>query len=138
MFPPFRMVAPLIALSALTACGDADDSGGESPTLVMTSPADGDTVCGSPLVVEMHVENFTLTNEDMDDPPPNTGHIHVYLNGQEVAQSDQETTEIQNVPDQSYQLKADLALANHGALNPAVGTKPIYITVDSTVCETTK
>jgi hypothetical protein len=91
-------------------------------------------VCGTPLVVEASVTNFTLTNEDIEDPPPGEGHMHVYLNGQEVAQAGEETVEINDVTDGEYQLKCDLALANHAPLVPYVGTDPIYITVDAKVC----
>ena len=115
------------------ACTDGGDSDAH-PTLELLSPTDGDTVCGTPLVVETQVTNFTLTNEDIEDPPPGEGHLHVYLNGQEWAQAGRETVEINDVGDGEYQLKCDLAQANHEALDPYVGTDPIYITVDAKVC----
>jgi hypothetical protein len=120
-------------LLVLLGCGDGGDSAG-APTLTLLAPADGDTVCGDPLVVQVDVENFTLTNEDKEDSPDDLGHLHVYLNGQEVAQAGRETVEIRDVADGDYQLKTDLALANHDALVPYVGTEPIYIVIDSTAC----
>jgi hypothetical protein len=128
------MLALPLLLAACTGDGGTDDTGECAPTLTMTSPADSATVCGSPLVVTVDVTGFTLTNADIEDPPPCTGHLHVYLNGQEAAQADQETVEIQDVADGAYQLKADLALADHSALNPYVGTDPIYVTVDNATC----
>jgi hypothetical protein len=124
----------ILALLALTACSGADDTGDGAISLTLLSPADGATVCGDPLVVESDVENFTLTNETIEDAPGDVGHIHVYLNGQEAAQSDKETIELSGIADGAYQLRLDLALANHLALDPYVGTDPIYITVDATVC----
>ena len=121
-------------LFLFVACGDGGSDSQGSPTLELLSPHDGDTVCGMPLVIEARVTNFTLTNEDIEDPPPGEGHLHVYLNGQEVAQAGQEEVEINDVKDGEYQLRCDLALANHDALDPYVGTEPIYITVDHTVC----
>ncbi len=112
---------------------DAAAATSGDPSLTLVSPSDGDTVCGNPLVVVTDVQNFTLTNETIEDPPPNTGHMHVYLNGQEVAQSDQETVEISDVAEADYQLAVDLALADHSALIPYVGVT-IYITVDDSVC----
>jgi hypothetical protein len=119
---------------ALACTGGPADSASGPISLTLLSPADGDTVCGDPLVVETDVENFILTNETIEDSPPNEGHMHVYLNGQEVAQSDQETVQISGVTDGAYQLKLDLARADHEALDPYVGTDPIYITVDDTLC----
>jgi hypothetical protein len=123
----------LLALNACTGTDDAPDTGTGPIGLVLVSPADGDTVCGAPLVVETDVQNFVLTNETIEDGPPNEGHLHLYLNGQEVAQSDQERIEMTDVAEAEYQLKVDLALANHQALNPYVGTT-IYVTVDDSVC----
>jgi len=130
-----RLIA-LLSLSLLGCTGSTDgDTSATSgdPSLTLVSPSDGDTVCGSPLEVVADVENFTLTNDTIEDPPPNTGHMHVYLNGQEAAQSDQETVEINDVAEAEYQLSLDLALADHSALDPYVGVT-IYITVDNSLC----
>src|SRR5215203_2643909 len=116
------------------ACSDGGSDSQGAPTLELLSPADGERVCGTPLAVQARVTNFTLTHEDIEDPPPGEGHLHVYLNGQEVAQAGTERVEINDVIDGDYQLKCDLALANHDALDPYVGTDPIYITVDAKVC----
>ena len=126
----------LLSLSLLGCPGSTDgDSSATTgdPSLTLVSPANGDVVCGSPLKVVADVANFTLTNETIEDPPPNTGHMHVYLNGQEVAQSDQETVEINDVAEAEYQLSLDLSLADHSALDPYVGVT-IYITVDNSLC----
>ena len=91
-------------LFLIVACSDDGSDSQDSPTLELLSPHDGDTVCGTPLVVETRVTNFELTNEDIEDPPPGVGHLHVYLNGQEVAQAGGETVEIHDVTDGEYQL----------------------------------
>ena len=127
-------MAPLLAWLLLPGCpASGDDTSGGTIALTLLSPTDGAVVCGDPLVVETRVENFTLTNETIEDAPPDVGHLHVYLNGQEVAQSDQETVSIAGVTDGEWQLRVDLALANHDALDPYVGTT-IYITVDDSLC----
>lgn len=130
-----RRLSPCLAV-LFGACASAtDDSGSASKAISLTllRPTDGETVCGSPLVVETEVENFTLTNETFEDAPSNVGHLHVYLNGQEVAQSDQETVTVAALEETTYQLRVDLALSNHEALSPYVGTT-IYITVDNSLC----
>src|SRR4030095_11866893 len=118
-------------LLLIAACSAGGPYSQGSPTLELLSPHDGDTVCGTPLVVEARVTNFTLTNQDSQAPRRGEGHLHGDLNGQEVAQAGQETVEINDVTDGEYQLKCDLALANHGALAPYVRTDPIYIAVDA-------
>lgn len=116
----------------LIGCTGTDSAAGPI-ALTLLSPKDGDTVCGTPLLVETDIENFTLTNDSNEDAPSNVGHMHVYLNGQEVAQSEEETVAVSDVADGAWQLRVDLALANHEALDPYVG-QTVYITVDHTVC----
>jgi len=124
----------MLLLSLFLACDGGDDSSAEGPiSLTLLSPQEGDTVCGTPLMVVTQVDNFTLTNETIEDAPSNIGHLHVYLNGQEVSQSDQEEIPVPDVVDAPYQLKVDLALSNHQALNPYVGSV-VYITVDNSLC----
>lgn len=101
--------------------------------ITLLSPEDGATVCGTPLHVETSIENFTLTNESLPDAPSNVGHLHVYLNGQEVAQAEEEVVDVSEVADGEWQLRVDLALSNHEALDPYVG-QTVYITVDNALC----
>lgn len=120
----------LLLLALLPAC--ASGQTGEI-SLTLLSPLDGDVVCGEPLVVTTDVENFELTNDLDENAGDHVGHMHVYLNGQEVIQAGAETVEVNNIPDGEYQLRVDLALSNHDALDPYVGTT-VYITVDNTRC----
>ncbi len=127
---------PTVFALCLAACdaGEGDTVPSGEIALTLISPVDGAVVCGDPLVVETTIENFVLTNETLEDAPSNVGHLHIYLNGQEVAQSEEERVEVTGVTDGAYQLRADLALANHEALDPYVGTT-IYITVDTGACD---
>lgn len=119
---------PLLLL--LPACDPAP--AGEI-RLDLLSPADGDVVCGDPLVVATEVENFALTNDLDEQEGDRVGHLHVFLNGQEVIQGGEETVSVNGIPEGEYQLRVELALASHDALDPYVGTT-VYITVDNTLC----
>ena len=120
----------LTPLLLLCACG-AGPTGEIALTLL--SPLDGDVVCGDPLVVSTEVENFELTNDLDESVGDHVGHLHVFLNGQEVIQGGAETVEVNDIPGGEYQLRVELALANHDALDPYVGST-VYITVDDTLC----
>lgn len=124
----------MLALLLLACPGPLDSAeGSDAPTLRLVSPEDGAVVCGSPLVVVTELDNFRLTNETIEDPPPDLGHLHLYLNGQEVAQADAETIEVTNVEDNEYQLSVDIAHADHSAIDPYVGVT-IYVTVAASAC----
>ena len=122
-------------LVLLFACaGASPDSASGPPALTLLAPADGDVVCGDPLRISTRVENFTLTEEvATDDPALDKGHIHLYLNGQEAATSYTPDFEVPDIVEGEKQLRVELGLTNHEALDPYVGTT-IYVTVDNTVC----
>jgi hypothetical protein len=116
------------------ACTTASDSAAPvEPSLVLLRPADGDVVCGTPLVIETEVEGFDLVEENYQEATPGVGHVHVYLNGAEVLESGDEIMEVPDVLDRDYQLTVELGLANHAKVEPYVGTT-VYITVDNQVC----
>lgn len=104
-----------------------------APSLVLLAPEADSTVCGDPLEVRTEIEGFTLVGTEVESDEPATGHLHVFLNGQEVAHAGVEDVDIPDVEAQQYQLTVDLALANHEGLEPYVGTT-IYITVDDAKC----
>lgn len=121
-----------LLLSLFACVGNPDDTGAcGAPELTLLSPEDGATVDGDPLVVDTETRCFTLIAEGGygDDVPDNVGHIHVFLNGQEVATGSTDQTVVPDVAAGVYQLRVELALENHEALDPYVGTT-IYISVD--------
>jgi len=115
-----------------TTPGDVDDG---PASVAILAPADGEVVCGSPLVVETEVSGIDLIDpyDPPDPPPPGSGHLDVMLNGQDAAMSDQEVVEIALVEDGEYQLKVELSNADHTPLEPYAGDF-LYITVDAGVC----
>lgn len=103
------------------------------PAMRLVSPEDGAVVCGTPLVVVTEVEGFELTETEYLEATPGVGHIHLYLNGAEVLSSGAEVMEVPEVEDRDYQLTVELGLANHGKVEPYVGTT-IFITVEEGAC----
>jgi len=122
-----------LALLLLGCTGGSGDATGGAPSLTLIAPTDGSTVCGAPLHVEADVENFVLTLAAEDLAPPGSGHMHVYLNGQEEVETDQESVDLPDIVPGEYQVRLDLAYADHSALIPYVGTT-VYVTVDNDVC----
>jgi hypothetical protein len=60
--------------------GDQQDAGSESgvPAAVIVSPADGATVTGPDVQVDLAVENITLAAAGTNEP--GTGHLHLFIN----------------------------------------------------------
>lgn len=121
------------ALAALAlACTKAEPEG--DPSLVIVIPAEGATVCGDPLTVEVDVQDFELVPlTDGERVSPGTGHVDVFLNGQSATMVSEQTFELDGVQDGEWQLKCELVNADHTALEPYVADL-VYVTVDATVC----
>ncbi len=120
------------------ACTSQDERGevdGGDPFIELVAPVEGETVCGSPLAVEVVVENLELVApvEDVSLAEPGTGHVDISLNGQDAAMVWAETTDLTDVADGEYQLKVELSYADHTPLEPYAGDLA-YITVSAAVC----
>lgn len=135
MLSPLALLTLLSPLWSLGCTPEADDTGGPA-TVTLLSPADGATVCGSPLQVQVEVTGITLVTPtgDAEDAEPGTGHVDVSLNGQDAAMAWTEDITLSEIGDGAYQLKVELSNADHTAIEPYAGDFA-YITVDDTACD---
>lgn len=110
--------------------------------MTLVTPQEGDVICGTPLHVELNVENFTLVEPEVDengipiedpDAAAGSGHIDIMLNGQDAAMIWSESTDISSVEDGAWQLRVELSNADHSPVEPYVGST-VYITVDNSLC----
>src|SRR5687767_14948323 len=95
----------------LVACPGPVDEG--PPSIRILEPADGATVCGTPLVVEVEVSGLVLVDPTDTDAEAGTGHVDIALNGQDAAMVGEEHAELDDVEDGAWQLKAELSNADH-------------------------
>lgn len=125
--------ATLLGLALAAGCTPE-----EPPYVAFLSPLDGDTVCGDPFDTEVDLRGFELVDEVITDPeslPAGKGHTHFYLNGQYVHEGADPVTSFEDpVEDGVWQLKVELANANHAPVEPYVYDL-IYVTVDNTLCD---
>lgn len=124
-------------LFACTGPGDTVDTDvGAWPTLAITAPTADSVVCGAPLQVTLAITDFRLVPpEDGSEPHPGEGHVDVFLNGQSAAMTPSENFVIDDVADGAWQLRADLASADHQALIPNVGDL-VYFSTSTAACGT--
>jgi hypothetical protein len=131
------VITLLLALLACTGAPADDTAADETPFIQILVPADGATVCGTPLVVQLEVRGIRLVDPyppEGTEPEPGTGHVDVMLNGQDATMSGSEEGDIADVADGAWQLKVELSNADHTPVVPYAGDF-VYITVDATVCE---
>jgi hypothetical protein len=119
-----------------SACAPRGGPAGLDAAITLVSPAEGATVCGSPLLVETEVAGIELVDPyppEGTEAEPGTGHIDVTLNGQSVFMTDTESFDIPDVGDAVYQLKVELAYADHSPIDPYAGDF-VYVTVAEAAC----
>ena len=92
-------------------------------------PADGATVCGTPLHVELDVQGLAFTDPDDLDGP----HVDVMLNGQDVRMVAADSFDLPDVADAAWQLKVELSGADHAPIVPYAGDF-VYVTVAEAAC----
>ena len=105
------------------------------PSISIVEPLDGTTVCGTPLHVEVDVENLELV-APVDDPEnalPGTGHVDIMLNGQDAAMVAVTSTDVADVDEGEWQLKVELSNADHTPVEPYAGDL-VYIVVSAGEC----
>lgn len=123
----------------LLACSDGERDtslvNGGDPYIALLAPTEGDTVCGTPLRVEVETANIELVApvEDASEAEPGTGHIDIMLNGQDASMVWQTETEVADIADGEWQLKVELSYADHTPVEPYAGDLA-YITVSAEVC----
>jgi hypothetical protein len=125
----------LVLLSCAESVDGSDIVNNGEPYIALLSPTEGDTVCGTPLRVEVEVANIELVEpvEDAAQAEPGTGHVDIMLNGQDASMVWVTETDISNTADGEWQLKVELSYADHTPVVPYAGDLA-YITVSSEVC----
>lgn len=134
-----RLLA-VLALAALAACGGDDPkatpTGTSTPsprpsstaTLSIVQPASGQVVEGSTLLVKVKVEGATVLEEASRDVRPDTGHVHIALDGETVTLLAGLEYQLTGLKPGQHLLEASFAAADHGPFQP-----PVVTTVTFTV-----
>ncbi len=119
----------LIAISTvfLIACSPA-------PTLVLTAPVDGATVCGTPLFIDVDLTNYKLIEFADTEVVAGEGHIDIKLNGQNRWMTFDPPAEIPQNDDGVYLVEVYLVDATHLPIEPNV-TDSATITIDNGLCD---
>ncbi len=122
-----------VLCTLLVACESTPTYDGP-PTITLLEPADEATVCTTFHVV-MAIENLTLVdpNDPPDPLPPDSGHVDVMINGQDVEMLQGEELDITWDESPLLQLKAELSNADHTPIEPYAGDF-VYVTTSAAAC----
>lgn len=124
----------LVALAiVMSACGGGSPStevsptssrGAERPastaTIKIVNPAPGEMVQGSTYRVRVEVTGARVLEEASTDLKPDTGHVHLALDGKTVTLLAGLEFELKDLTPGQHLLQAEFAAADHGPFKPRV------------------
>jgi hypothetical protein len=98
-------------------------------TLSFVEPEPGTTVSGKDLTVELDLEGGRIVEQTTTDITPNTGHIHVYLDGQllSMTYSVEQDIDVGDLSPGAHDLTAEYVAADHAPFAPRVITRVTFV-----------
>lgn len=126
------LVCSVLAFAlAASACGGGDnpDTGtrpASTASVEILEPEAGATVQGPTITFRVELEGGEIIPEASRDLQPDTGHIHLKLNGRLVSHTYGTEQVIEDVEAGEYILEAEFVAADHGPFNPRVITQTTF------------
>ena len=98
-------------------------------TLAFTRPTPGQTVSGQTLVVLVRLDGGSIVEGSRTNVTPDTGHIHMYLDGQIVSMTygEEHQIPIGDLAPGTHRLQAEFVAADHAPFNPRVTAAVAFV-----------
>src|SRR3954451_13264697 len=98
-------------------------------TLSFVKPKPGTTVSGKDLTVELDLEGGRIVEQTTTNITPDTGHIHVYLDGQLLSMTYgvEQDIDVGYLSPGAHDLTAEYVAADHAPFSPRVITRVTFV-----------
>ena len=125
-----RLVFIAGALAMLASCGGGSPFVASSPTptqaprpattgdVTIVSPMNGQTVKGPDVTVRVRLTGATIADRAETVVKPDTGHMHISLDGKVQTLYAGESFTVKNVSSGQHSIQAEFVAADHGFFNP--------------------
>ena len=125
---PARLTVTLLAFMWMTAAACGGGGGGDEPAarpsstaqLAIVEPANGTTLAGPTIPVQLSLEGAELTDRVSTDLRPDQGHLHVSLDGTLVEMNYQLDGELDDVAPGTHVLRVEFVALDHAPFTPRV------------------
>ena len=128
-------LAPLVLVSSIVVpqmIGPKIASGPRprsTATIAFVEPKSGATVQGDTLTVELDLEGGRIVEQTTTNITPDTGHVHVYLDGELLSMTygTKQDIDVSGLAPGAHELQAEYVAADHAPFSPRVLTKVTFV-----------
>jgi hypothetical protein len=98
-------------------------------TIAFVEPAPGDVVRGEDVAVDLEIDGGRIVEETTTDITPDTGHVHVYLDGELLSMTygTEQTLPVAELEPGAHRLLAEFVAADHAPFAPRVTATVTFV-----------